>query len=176
MSFTIRTRTEADDDAVAQVHRLAFDSDAHGRLPAAIQASGHARPGWSWVAERDGSVIGHAMASTTFLDLDDGGTAEVPMLSPIGVVPDDQGSGVGSGLVRSVVAAVDADGEPFLLLEGDPRYYARFGFQDARTHGVRFDLPDWAPPEAGQLRPLRAYRRLPGRVRYPQSFTDAVGD
>ena len=61
------------------------------------------------------------------------------------------------------------------MLEGSPAYYPRFGFVDCRTIGIRIDLPDWAPADAGQAHLLSAYDPAArGLVVYPPAFA-AVG-
>lgn len=175
MSLTLRTE-RADDPgevaAIAAVLAAAFDHPGYGPLPAALRALGHYRPAWCFVAVDGGVVVGHVMVSTVFLD---GGVGreEVPSLSPLAVAPERQGAGIGRALVEAAVAAVDADGAPFVVLEGSPAYYSRLGFEDARAHGIRLPLPDWAPPAAGQLRPLRAYRPMPGAIVYPDAMQAA---
>jgi predicted N-acetyltransferase YhbS len=91
-------------------------------------------------------------------------------LGPIGVLPELQGQGIGSALVRASLDATRALGEPLLLLEGDPAYYERFGFVRADELGL---LP---PPEAlydwaFQVAVLDEAAELPrGRVVYPSTF------
>lgn len=58
--------------------------------------------------------------------------------------------------MRAVVQAADHLGEPLILLQGDPRYYGRFGFEPSAGHGITMSLPGWAPPEAAQVLRLRA--------------------
>lgn len=184
MSITIRPERSDDPDevaAIAAVNAAAFDQPAYGGLPAALRATDHGRPSWCFVAVDGEEVVGHVMVGAVYLDTDADGESrrlEVPNLSPLAVSPDRQRQGIGRALVEAAVAAADADGEPFVVLEGSPAYYGRLGFEDAREHGVLLPLPDWAPGEAGQLRPLTAYRRLPGRIVYPpavQAAFDAVG-
>jgi len=81
-----------------------------------------------------------------------------------------QGQGIGSALVRASLDAARALGEPVLLLEGNPKYYARFGFVRADELGL---LP---PPEAlydwaFQVAVLDAAAPLPqGHIVYPPTF------
>ena len=81
----------------------------------------------------------------------DAGERPVLMLSPLAVSPARQRSGIGGALVRAVTQLADHRREPLVILEGSPVYYPRFGFKDARTHGIALPLPDWAPPDAGQV-------------------------
>jgi predicted N-acetyltransferase YhbS len=91
-------------------------------------------------------------------------------LSPLGVLPEYQGRGFGSGLVRASLDAARELGEPLLLVEGNPRYYERFGFVRADELGL---LP---PPEAlydwaFQVAVLDEGAALPqGRVAYSEPF------
>lgn len=176
VTFTVRPENLDDADELAAIAALcsaAFDDARYGDLPAALRATGHARPDWCFVAVDDAVVVGHVMVGTTFLEPDDGTRVQVPYLSPLAVGPAHQRRGIGRALVEAAVAAVDADGEPFVVLEGSPDYYGRLGFDDAREHGVTLPLPDWAPPTAGQLRPLSGYRRLTGRIVYPPAVRSA---
>jgi putative acetyltransferase len=100
-----------------------------------------------------------------------GTSHRVALLSPLAVDPAHQRDGIGGALVREVCARADAAGDPLVVLEGSPAYYPRFGFVDARTHGITLPLPDWAPPEAGQVLPLTADDpAITGRVVYPPPF------
>ena len=171
-------RPEAVDDhgAVARVVAEAFRSEAHARLVEAIRASPGYVPELALVAERGGRVVGHVMVSMVRLRAADGSERPVPSLSPLAVAPAEQGRGVGSALVRAVTAATERRGEALVVLEGDPRYYGRFGFVPAAAHGIRIDLPSWAPPEAAQVLVLGEGAPLPtGRVVYPPAF-DLVAD
>ena len=79
-------------------------------------------------------------------------------------------------MVRRVNADAEAMGAPFVVLEGDPRYYGRFGFEPSAPRGITIDLPSWAPPEAAQILVLRDYDpSVRGHVVYPPAF-DAVTD
>jgi putative acetyltransferase len=173
----VRPEEPADHGDIARVVATAFRSEAHARLVEAIRSS----PGFvaplALVAERDGRVAGHVMISLVGLVGPDGGERQVPSLSPLAVDPAEQGRGIGSALVRAVTGAAAERGEAFVVLEGDPAYYGRFGFEPAAPHGIHIDLPSWAPPEAAQVLQLRADRPLPsGRVVYPPPFALVTED
>jgi putative acetyltransferase len=171
-AMEIRPERPEDHAAIAEVVTAAFGSPAEATLVERIRASSHYRPAYSLVADLDGRVVGHVMVSE--VDLRDGDVARpILSLSPLAVAPDVHGRGIGSALVLDVAARVDADGHPLIVLEGSPVYYARFGFTDARDHGIRIDLPDWAPPEAGQvLRLAHDDPSITGDVVYPPAFAD----
>jgi len=169
-SFAIRPEREADRDAIASVVTRAFGSPNEAQLVAALRASENYVPEWSLVATVDASVVGHVMVS--YMTLRDG-TVEcrVAGLSPLAVDPDHQARGIGSALVRAVVAVVDTAGEPLIVLEGSPWYYPRFGFEHAVPLGITINLPEWAPAEAAQVVRLSNYDpSIGGVVVYPPAF------
>lgn len=130
-------------------------------------------PELSLVAENDGAIIGHVMLSYVELAAADS-VHRVLTLSPVSVVPAEQRKGAGSALIKSALHRAGEHGEPMVILEGSPNYYGRLGFKDARDFGVFFDLPEWAPPNAGQMYKLANYDpAIKGKVRYPPAFAAA---
>lgn len=89
----------------------------------------------SLVAEDDGIVIGHIAFSPVSLS---GGEGRWYGLGPLSVVPDRQGKGTGSALVREGLNELRTLGAAGCVLLGDPAYYGRFGFRN--DHGLV--LPD----------------------------------
>ena len=70
---------------------------------------------------------------------------------------------------------VDAAGAPLIVLEGDPAYYSRFGFEHSVPLGITMRLPEWASPEAAQVLRLGAYEpSVRGAVVYPPAFDDVA--
>ncbi len=172
----IRPERPDDHEAIDRVVTGAFRSPGEARLVRAIRASPEYLADAALVAvERggsdDGSIVGHVMISGATLRLPSGSERTIVMLSPLAVAPDHQGRGIGAALVRASTAVADARGEPFVVLEGSPAYYSRFGFEPAAAHGIEVPLPDWAPPEAAQLLRLRNDDpTLHGTVVYPAAF------
>ena len=167
----IEPERAADHQAVRRVVAAAFaDHPEVADLVELIRASPKCEPELALVARRGGDVVGHVMISHA--ELVDGAAAwDVLTLSPLAVRPDVQRQGVGSALVVEALRRADATGAAVVILEGSPAYYSRFGFRDARTLGVTIDLPDWAPPDAGQVYPLSAYDlAVRGRLVYPPAF------
>ncbi len=124
-------------------------------------------PELALVAEADGQVVGHVMVSNALLR-DGDRERNVATLSPLAVLPGFQGQGIGAALVREVTRLADLRGAPIVVLEGDPRYYSRFGFESATAAGITIDLPSWAPPEAAQVLRLRSYDpSLHGHLVFP---------
>jgi len=138
-----------------------------------------ASPAWrdlSFVAERDGDVVGHVLLTGAWLDAPRA-LVDVLVLSPLAVSPAAQGTGVGSALVRHALASTADRAEPLVFLEGHPGFYPRFGFVPGGTRGFRAPS-DRIPPAAFQV--LVRERHEPwmvGALVYPDVFwrLDCVG-
>jgi putative acetyltransferase len=166
----IRVAAEADWVEIPEIHRAAFGEE--GDEVARIAQELHDRPDLhepdlSFVAEDDGRLVGHVMNTWSVIE---GSDVRVLQFSPLGVLPEYQRRGHGSALVHASLEAVRARGEPLLVLEGNPKFYARFGFVRADELGL---LP---PPEAlvdwaFQVAVLDPDATLPqGRVVYSEPF------
>ena len=177
-SVVIEPEQDTDALAVDTVVRRAFHEHVTvADMVAAIRTSPQYEPDLALVARRSGDVVGFVMISHATLADDDGTRRDVLTLSPLAVDPAHEREGIGSALVRAVLDAAQArtDLPRLVTLEGSPFYYGRLGFEFAPDHGVTFDLPDWAPPEAAQVYLLEGYDGAPrGRVEYPPAF--AVAD
>lgn len=172
----VTIRAERDDDlpAIRRVVTDAFESTVEADLVDRIRASPEYVPEMALVAVVAGEVVGHVMVSDAQVRDDDGRCHRIVMLSPLAVAPAHQGRGIGAALVAAVTRIADARGEPFVVLEGLPRYYPRLGFEPAGPLGLRLPLPEWAPAEAAQVLRLSAFDpddpRLRGDVVYGAAF------
>ncbi|TDC85681.1 N-acetyltransferase [Micromonospora sp. KC606] len=132
--------------------------------------------GLSLVAEHAGQVIGHIMFTRSVLDAPRR-LVEVQVLSPLAVTPEYQKQGVGSALINEGIKTVAERQAPLVFLEGDPGYYARFGFLPGGDHGFR--KPSLRIPDAAfQVIRLPRYESwMTGTLVYSEPFWrhDAVG-
>src|SRR5712692_7900339 len=80
----------------------------------------------------------------------------VLQLGPLAVLPSHQRRGIGSALTRKALRLADERGEPLVLIEGNPRYYERFGFRRADESGI--EAPEGARgPQFFMMCRLAAY-------------------
>ncbi|MFY9929584.1 MAG: N-acetyltransferase [Streptosporangiaceae bacterium] len=173
----VRPEREPDRRQVRQVVQAAFHAQpVVPDLVDALRASTAWRPGLSLVAQEHGRVVGHVLATRGWLDAR-ARLVEVLVLSPLSVAPDRQGQGIGSRLVRQLLAEAASGPEPAIFLEGSPDYYRRFGFGAAGSAG--FGRPSLRIPEAGfQVYTFASYEPwMTGTLVYPDAFWefDCVG-
>jgi putative acetyltransferase len=130
----------------------------------------------SLVALDANSVVGHVLFTRSLLDAPRR-LVEVQVLSPVSVLPERQGQGIGSELIRRGLGLLSARRVPLVFLEGGPRYYSRLGFRPGAELGFR--KPSLRIPDAAfQVVRLPAYEpSMTGTLVYSETFWehDAVG-
>lgn len=170
----IRQQRDEDLRAIAEVVRAAFvrHPEEVASFVERIRASEHFVPELAMVAEDASGVIAHVMLS--WVGVEGGSRARILDLTPMSVRPDRQRRGVGTVLIRDVLARAEAMGEPAVMVEGIPAYYPRFGFERASTLGFLAPSPN-IPDDAFMVKRLPSYTAdLAGRIVYPPAF-DALG-
>ncbi len=170
VQFIIRYETPDDIGAISEVTASAFKTLAISQqtepyIILALRAAGALT--LSLVAELDGGVVGHiAFSPVTISD----GTSDWYGLGPVSVLPEYQGRGIGSALIRKGLAMLRELGAQGCYLVGDPKYYHRFGFRvtpELVLEGV--------PPEVCQALPLGD--RIPtGSVTLHEGFGATADD
>lgn len=174
----LREERPSDRQAVRDVHLRAFGD--HGLAVAglvdALREIITPEDGLSLVAVRGGRVVGHVMFTRSLLDAPRR-LVDVQVLSPLAVIPESHRRGIGSALVRQGLETLAKRAVPLVFLEGDPGYYARFGF--APGGDLDFRKPSLRIPDgAFQVIKLPAYEPwMTGTLVYAEEFWrhDAVG-
>jgi putative acetyltransferase len=100
----------------------------------------------SLVGVLDGRIVGHVLFSPVVLEMEGGKMAEGVGLGPVAVLPDFQGKGFGSRLIRAGIERCRDMGQGFLVVLGHSEYYPRFGFRPSVEFGIRseWEVPDEA--------------------------------
>jgi putative acetyltransferase len=160
----IRPETAADHETIRRVNDEAFGGPLEAKIVDAIRESDRFLPELSLVAVSEGQTQGHVISS--YVDVEPG-ARRVLQVGPLAVLPSHQGRGIGSALMEETIRIGDARGEPLLLIEGNPKYYERFGF--TRADAVGIEPPAEAlGPQYFMIRPLAAYDpAFRGRATYP---------
>ncbi|MGZ8696759.1 MAG: GNAT family N-acetyltransferase [Gaiellaceae bacterium] len=160
----IRPETAADHDAIRKVNDEAFGDTLEGKLVDAIRESDRFVPELSLVAVSEGQTHGHVISS--YVDVEPG-ARRVLQVGPLAVLPSHERRGIGSALMGETIRIAEARGEPLLLIEGNPKYYERFGFTRADAVGIE-PPPEAHGPQYFMIRPLAGYDpAFRGRAIYP---------
>ncbi len=171
--LTIREETPSDIAAIEAVVAEAFLDDKHGDHTEQFIVNGLRKAGVltvslvaELVAESGDKIVGHVAISPVTITTRPATDSQAHWygLGPIAVLPEKQGMGIGSKLMRAALDRLKAKGASGCVLLGDPAYYRRFGFKPVSS----LVLPD-VPPEYFQA--LSFSDSFPrGTVAYHEAF------
>lgn len=169
----VRRERPGDTTAVRAVQVAAFAAavpDGEEPVEAGLLDELRRDDGWipelSLVAELDAQVVGHVVCTRGTVGAD---RRPALGLGPIGVLPEHQGTGIGSALVHAVVAVAEARNETLVALLGDPTFYGRLGFGPAADQGVEAPDPSWGVHF--QVRVIDPSAVVAGPFVYAEPFT-----
>lgn len=174
MNIIIRQEREEDYQQSEQVVEKAFETAEHAdhkehMLVTKLRKSEAFIPELSWVAELDGTIVGHIMLTRLTIE-NDKEKFESLALAPVSVLPEYQNQGIGSKLmVTSLNIALSMEYQSVVVL-GHAEYYPEFGFKPASNWGIKapFDVPDHnfmaLELNDGSL------QHVSGTVKYPMEF------
>lgn len=164
MEVTIRKETANDLVAIGKVVADAFEHHPHSNQTEHLLVDRLRQAGAlsiSLVAEADGIIVGHIAFSPVTIS---GNDCDWYGLAPVSVLPEFQGEGIGSRLIRAGMSQLREMGAKGCVLLGEPEFYGRFGFlvRDGLT------LPG-VPPEYF-LALQFTEEEIQGEVLYHQAF------
>lgn len=97
-------------------------------------------PELEYVVEEQGRIVAQiAYAKGVYLP-DEGPKQDMLLFGPVGVLPQCQGRGYGSALIRFTLERAKELGWPSVVITGNPAYYSRFGFEPAGSYGIHHEL------------------------------------
>ena len=170
--IVVRAEAPGDVAAIRAVVTAAFGRADEAELVDALRLNGAIT--LSLVAEDAGRIVGHVLFSPVTIVASAGDVLPLRAvgLAPLAVLPASERRGVGGALVRAGLACCrDADFAVVVVL-GDPEYYSRFGFVDARRHDLGCEYK--APPGAFQVVEFRPGTLLgePAIAQYREEFAN----
>jgi putative acetyltransferase len=158
-TVTIRDERPADRAGVREAVLAAFGRCEEADLVDRLRADGDAEI--SLVAVDGARIVGHVLLSPMTAPF------RALALAPVSVLPDRQGTGIGTRLIRAALERAELGGWQGVFVLGEPAYYRRFGFDAALASG-------FASPYAGPyLMALALGGSLPataGSVDYAAAF------
>ncbi|QEG34071.1 GNAT family N-acetyltransferase [Bythopirellula goksoeyrii] len=126
----IRSEEPEDLQAIHTVHVASFPTNAEAQLVDLLREAD--RLSVSLVAEADSLVVGHIAFSPVTVESGEVGAG----LAPIAVIESYRKQGVAAELVRAGLQACRENGFGWVVVLGEPGYYARCGFQPATEFGL----------------------------------------
>jgi putative acetyltransferase len=144
-TFSVRAEREGEADLVRSIEEAAFGRPLEADIVDAMRGTDDWLKGGSMLAiDEYKKAAGHVLVSRGRLERVGEEPLALAMLGPIGVLPDRQGEGAGTALMRAAISYATQRHFPLLCLAGDPAYYRRFKFEPGRAVGIEpaVDYPD----------------------------------
>jgi putative acetyltransferase len=167
----IRPEMPADFPAIHSLLEAAFGRSDEAELVQRLRLGAGYLPDlalciWDW----ENVLVGHLFCSHCRIVDRDGHATPSLALAPLAVLPDHQGKGLGTGLVRNCILRAADLGFAALIVLGNPRYYGRFGFESAEDHAIL--APFATTPGSLQVLQLHpgALAGVSGTVEYDPAF------
>ena len=156
----IRRLKPEDLDTVATLNTLAFGSAEEAGIVRNLHADYDSL--LSLVAHRHDEMVGHI----EFFRILIGGKPSAVGLGPMSVLPELQGRGIGSSLVRMGLLVMAGRGESIVFVLGHPEFYTKLGFSSELAKP--FEAP-WSGPSfmAQAINPGAPEQ---GELTYPAAF------
>ena len=109
------------------------------------------------VAVLNNNLVGHIISTKATIVDPSGSVSEVLCVGPVSVLPELQGQGIGSALIRESIRVARDMGYRGMILFGNPDYYHRFGFKNADEYGI-------TTKEGQNFEPFMALELFPGAL------------
>lgn len=93
-------------------------------------------PELDFVVLEDGKLVGNIIYSKAKVVDKENKEHEVIAFGPISVLPSFQRRGIGSALIKHTKKVAESMGYKAIVIFGNPTYYHRFGFKNAKDFGI----------------------------------------
>lgn len=91
-----------------------------------------------YLIEDQGKIVAHIAYALGDLQTEHG-KEKMLLFGPVSVLPEEQGKGYGSKLIRYTLEKAKELGYPAVCITGNPIYYHRFGFESASKYGIFYE-------------------------------------
>ena len=165
MTSVARERPEQRAEVLA-LNRAAFKGEEEVRIIEALTRDGV--DVLSLVAMDGAKISGHILFSRLGVEVD-GRKVAAAALAPMAVLPDCQGRGIGTALVRKGLGLLSEQGFEAVIVVGHTEFYQRFGFLPSLARHLASPFQGLDAFMAVELRP-GALQGTSGVCLYPAAF------
>lgn len=88
------------------------------------------------------TIVGSVIYTKAKVINENNEAAEVICMGPLGVLPSYQGKGVGTMLMEHSIIVAKSLGYNAVIIFGNPKYYHRFGFENAKKYNIQTSWGD----------------------------------
>lgn len=171
MNIQIRPEHKNDISAISMINDLAFGQEDEGNLIVKLRKGRDYIKDLSLVACMGNEIIGHILFSKIIIK-NDSEEFESLALAPMAVIPEFQGLGIGSQLIKKGLEKATKLGYESVIVLGHENYYPRFNFTPASQFQITcpFEVSD-ANFMAIELKKGKL-DKVSGCVVYPKEFKD----
>ncbi|WP_372642078.1 GNAT family N-acetyltransferase [Ancylomarina sp.] len=169
MNIQIRPEHKNDISPISMINDMAFGQEAEGNLIVKLRKTKNFIKDLSLVACMGNEIIGHILFSKIVIK-NDTKEFESLALAPMAVIPEFQGLGIGSQLIKKGLEKATKLGYESVIVLGHENYYPRFDFAPASQFQILcpFEVPD-ASFMAMELK-KGSLDGVSGCVVYPKEF------
>ncbi|MCZ4693235.1 N-acetyltransferase [Ancylomarina euxinus] len=171
MNIQIRPEHKNDISTISMINDMAFGQEAEGNLIVKLRKKKSFIKDLSLVACMGNEIIGHILFSKITIK-NDTEEFESLALAPMSVIPEFQGLGIGSQLIKKGLEKAAKLGYESVIVLGHENYYPRFNFTPASRFQIScpFEVPD-ASFMALELK-KESLGSVSGCVIYPNEFNN----
>jgi len=164
----VRREIPGDIKDIFNINYRAFAREDEGRLVDRLRNEVY--PFISLVAEDgEGVLAGHILFSPVTV----GNSSIIAAgLGPMAVLPERQGTGTGSALIREGLQTCAGEGVEAVFVLGHPEYYLKFGFSHASAKGIYWKSDEYAPYFFAIELVEGALEGVTGEARYHPAFDE----
>jgi len=170
MDLIVRKEEKKDHKNIYDLNKSAFGQESESKLIEKIRKGSNFIPELSLIAEIGGRIVGYILFSR--IKIINNHTFETLSLVPMAVLPEFQGKGIGSGLIKKGLEKAKELGFDSVIVLGHEKYYPRFGFKKAAEWDIK--CPFEVPEEAFMALEIieGALKNQAGTVKYPDEFIE----
>ncbi|MBK7214647.1 MAG: N-acetyltransferase [Bacteroidales bacterium] len=143
MKIKVRPEARSESEIITQINDMAFGREDEGNLVNSLKKRLEFIPELSFIALFGDQPVGHLLLFPVIIK-GESSNYKTLSLAPMSVMPEFQGLGIGSELIKTGLAKAKELGYKSVVVLGHADYYPKFGFTPASAWKITspFEAPD----------------------------------